>query len=93
MLCLYCDDPTQQLASIDSLCQRPDIWSCREEQVAYDALKKQMVFYQHTLSAAGLRQQRDSFAAKDPQASARAQRADPLGGLLSPWRESSVLHK
>ena len=27
----------------------------REEQVAYDALKKQMVFYQHTLSAAGLR--------------------------------------
>ncbi|GAB4823315.1 hypothetical protein N2152v2_010361 [Parachlorella kessleri] len=51
----------------------------REEQVAYDALKKQMVFYQHTLSAAGLRQQRDSFAAKDPQASARAQRGDPLG--------------
>lgn len=24
--------------------------SCREEQVAYDALKKQMVFYQHTPS-------------------------------------------
>lgn len=50
---------------------------CREEQVAYDALKKQMVFYQHTLSAAGLKRG-DSF--KDPAGLAlRGERGEPAG--------------
>jgi hypothetical protein len=55
---------------------------CREEQVAYDALKKQMVFYQHTLSAAGLKRG-DSFGFREPQLSTRGERPELAGAALA----------
>lgn len=58
--------------------------------MAYDALKKQMVFYQHTLSAAGLK--RDGF--KDPLPSFRERDRPELAGgyccVCSGWRKGII---